>query len=317
MSGDASSRTLVFDLDDDATPPGLAAPPREEGEIVALLAEDDLRAPGWAARASAHLGRGWAELGHRVLLADCDLDEPALHHVLEVPNGEGVSDAIAFGASLQRVSVEVEDGLRFISAGTVVADPAAIRADARWESILRRLRESGVVVLLHLPAGEGGVAALRDLADRVIRLGSGSDGSVAVDEVRLSPVSTEMVDTFAQGAVEREAGGGSASVAPTGDEGSPEAAGTSRAQAEPVAAGAGAAGPARAPKPRAASEPGRSGKGGPRPVKPRLTPWLLLVLVLVLVGSVVAHWLGVVEIPGLPIPVRAVSWIGAGSALTG
>jgi hypothetical protein len=118
------------------------------------------------------LAREWAGDGLKVFLADGDLDQPALHRILGRDNGEGVADAVVYGASPGRIGRPVpEGGFLFASAGTVAANLEEAWSHPRWATLLEAFRESGSLLLLYLPAGEGdGLTALIGQADRVIRL---------------------------------------------------------------------------------------------------------------------------------------------------
>jgi hypothetical protein len=171
MSAD-SPWALPVSVDQEAPSVNLAPPTDGSGVVVALLAEEGPRSHGWAPRVAVSLAREWAGDGLKVFLADGDLDRPALHTVLGRDNGEGMADAVVYGASPGRIGRPVpEAGFLFASAGTVIPDAEEAWAHPRWGTLLQAFRESGSLLLLYLPANpEGGPAGLVDQADRVIRL---------------------------------------------------------------------------------------------------------------------------------------------------
>jgi hypothetical protein len=164
--------TLPVRLDQEIPTINLASPGEGEGAVVALVAEEDPRRDGWCPGVAVGLAREWAADGRRVFLADGDLERPALHRILGEENGEGMSDAIVYGASPGRIGRPIVDGgFLFAPAGTVVPDLEAVYAHPRWNALLDAFRESGSVFLLYLPAGSGGgLDALVDRANRVVRL---------------------------------------------------------------------------------------------------------------------------------------------------
>jgi hypothetical protein len=171
MSAD-SPWALPVSVDHDVPSVNLAPPTDGSGAVVALVADEGPRTHGWASRVAVSLAREWAGDGLKVFLADGDLDRPALHRILERENGEGVADAVVYGASPGRIGRPVpEGGFLFASAGTVVANLEEAWSHPRWAVLLDAFRESGSLLLLFLPAGEGdGLNALVGQADRVIWL---------------------------------------------------------------------------------------------------------------------------------------------------
>jgi hypothetical protein len=106
-----------------------------------------------------------------VILVDADVETPSLHEYLEVPNLEGLSDVLLYGASLERVMVEPpREPFRLVTSGTVVADPAALRGSDRWDAFLDRIRSRDEVALLFVPTGGGGASLLAGRGDRLLRL---------------------------------------------------------------------------------------------------------------------------------------------------
>ena len=109
---------------DPARSGGPYLPPTADGSpgVVLLVVSSAAREHEWAERAAAALAGSWADQGRRILLADFALSRPGLHRVLDVGNGEGVSDAFLFGSSVQRVARPVRDGrFLFMPAGTATA----------------------------------------------------------------------------------------------------------------------------------------------------------------------------------------------------
>lgn len=316
MNVEASRRTIALDTDSGHLPEGLLLPPDRGGEVVVFLVNPELR--GWAPEAAHALARGWTGRGRKVVVVDGDFTAP----ILPLPGGqgpvEGVSDALFFGASPERISLAVPGaGHRQVSVGTVVPDPARAWGSEGWPTLLGQFRGAHQVVLLLLPGNREGVAPLLPLADRVFRV-----GREIVEEGRPFPLLHPAdMRPLLPGGIPLEEG---ASFDPDdetqevagmtrADQGSlaekPEAAAFREAQAARAARFAEAGTPVatgRAPGEGDASGEARAAASpSSNPSRPRRRiPWVLLLLVLVFVVALVLSWTGVMEIPGLPFSPR-------------
>lgn len=162
----------------DWSPVAAVAPPAPEGSgrIVALVASETATTQGWAAGAAVDLARSWSAAGHRVILVDAALQAPSLHEPVGLQNREGLSDAVLYGASIARVSRSVDDGGFFlITAGTPVADPAALLKSGRWHRLAEGMTEAGVLVLLYLRAVDSNTSAFLGSASDIVLLGGTGD----------------------------------------------------------------------------------------------------------------------------------------------
>jgi hypothetical protein len=161
MSPETRDRSVPFDPDSGSGPEGVLLPPRDGGEVVALLVDASVRGDLWGERAAVALAREWTSRGRKVVLIDGDVETPSLHELLQVPNLEGLSDALLYGASLERVvTTPPGESFRFVASGTVVADPSALRSSPRWDAFLGQMRSRGEVAILFLPTGGSGSALL-------------------------------------------------------------------------------------------------------------------------------------------------------------
>lgn len=138
--------------------------------MVAFAAGTQVRSGGWAGRAALEVCRGWGAEGARVVLADTALEEPELHRWAGLDNLEGVSDALMFGTSFQRLGQPLSDGLYLATAGTAVPDGEALRSHPRWRDFAAGFREAGAVLALYVPLDAPGSDALLTLADHVVVL---------------------------------------------------------------------------------------------------------------------------------------------------
>lgn len=150
--------------------------PSGPGRVILVAATPAAADDAWAARAAIRVAEACARESRRVLLVDLDLERPALAGALGLSEGEGISDAILFGASLQRVGRAVQDGaFLFVSAGTIVGDPARVLDHPGWNELLEAHTASGTVVVLYVPAGARGAEALLALAGSVVFLGTAEE----------------------------------------------------------------------------------------------------------------------------------------------
>jgi hypothetical protein len=171
---------VPFEPDRDPLPPSiesLFAAPAEVVPALLVVAGDEARRSGWAARVASALAEEWGRRGAGVILADLDLEAPALHTELGEENLEGVSDMLSFGATVGRVAVPVPGrGFRFVPAGPRGADPDLL-ADRGWERVLREIGYRRERLLGLIPADAPGLEYLAGLVGRAIVLATPADGA--------------------------------------------------------------------------------------------------------------------------------------------
>jgi hypothetical protein len=125
---------------------------------------------------AAEMALMWSSEGRHVVLADAGLGGATLHAALNMPNGEGLSDAVEWGASVGRVARPVEGVPYFlVSAGTAVADPASVLEGARWAELCAGFRESGATLVVFVPSSEGTRRAVLAEATDVFVLATEAD----------------------------------------------------------------------------------------------------------------------------------------------
>lgn len=157
-------------LEIDAAEPPPLAPPEPGRHVVVFTATPTVRSGGWSARAAVEICRGWGAAGARIVLADLALEEPVLHGAAGLDNLEGVSDALLFGTSFQRLGQPLSDGLYLVTAGTAVPDGEALRSHPRWRDFVEGFREADAVLALYVPDDAPGLDVLLGMADGVIAL---------------------------------------------------------------------------------------------------------------------------------------------------
>lgn len=175
-------------------PPDLPAAP-DSGIVLAYLPAESREI--WAAHL-LEFARQWGDGGRRVLVCDACLDDPHLHRVAAVENGEGISDAVLYGTSIGRIAVEIEGDVMLAPAGTVVAEPAQVLSHPRWSTIVDRADRSGSLVVVAVPAGVE-ARELEALAAGVVHFESTAAEVASVEAVPVDP-GTPTPDAVAAGA---------------------------------------------------------------------------------------------------------------------
>jgi len=103
------------------------------------------------AQAVANLAISFARVGVRVILADCDLRQPAQHRLFGLDNAAGVTTALAEPRAALSLQPTAVDNLRVLTGGPAVAVPADAIASPAMADLLARLREDADIVLLDAP----------------------------------------------------------------------------------------------------------------------------------------------------------------------
>ncbi len=290
MMPDASRRTIALDPDATVLPEGLLLPPERGGEVVALLVEPEHR--DWGTGAALAIARGWSERGRQVVLVDGDVAQPSLGVRLGLPDGEGVSDALLYGASPERIRIRGEGlGFDVVLTGTVVPDPGHLWSHEAWPTVFHGLRgDDGVVVLL-LPWGREATGGLLSRADRTFRVGT-TPPADDTDPALIHPGRPAAPD---DGPVPAPRPDG-----PPAERGEGAVAGMTRPDQDTLAE--------RKPEPPASTvgaAPGGARASTPRPVGKRRLPLLLVLLLLVVLALLGALWFEWIEIPGIALPARS------------
>lgn len=313
MSEPTLNSPISFDPVVSTLPDGVLLPPEQGGEVVALLVDPGIGLAGWPLRVARAIARGWTGRGRTVVLVDAHTQAPSLHQLLNAENREGLTDAIEYGASADRVTQELSDEpFAFVSAGTVLSDQPGFWRSRRWGALLDSLRSENRVVLLYLPAGNPEIGAVVRQSDRAFWLGRAeSPDAASFGNVRaiVPPAGAEGAARASDPSIEAA---GVRLDTPRGLSGADQSSLAEKPEVEAERRMARAE-DTRAPSGAAAGRPPTTStrqkqQGGARPVgKRRMMPWLLLGLLLVLAGAVIAHWFGIFTIPGLPVRMEAAS----------
>jgi len=223
---DGTEGWRFFDAESGLLPDGFSPsilPGGGSGRIVAIAATPSVRAGGWASRAVVAIAREWAQQDLRIFLMDLGLDDPTLHDLLGLPNGEGVTDAFLYGASVQRIAQPaLDDTIFFASAGTATSDPEEILGHPRWNDLAGGFSEADATLLLFLPTDLPGAEKIMSRATDILFLAEEGESV----ESHLGPAAVKVAAVL--GPVERPSEDG-------GSPGTSEAAGTSAP--DPLAGG--------------------------------------------------------------------------------
>lgn len=178
-------------LPDESAPSLL--PAGGKGRIVVLAATAFARQEGWASRAAVLIAGEWAQEGLRVFLMDLGLEDPTLHQVLGLPNGEGVSDAFLFGASIQHVAKgALDNAIFFAPAGAPPGDPEEVLGHPRWNDLAGGFSEADATLVLFLPTEIPGAGKILSRATDILFLAARGE---SVD-THLGPASIKVLTTL-------------------------------------------------------------------------------------------------------------------------
>jgi hypothetical protein len=175
-------------IPDDASVSSL--PSEGRGRVVVLAATPFAMREGWAARAAVTLATDWSSGGLHVFLMDLGLESPTLHEALGVPNGEGVSDAFLYGASVQHIANPVLDGAFFFApAGSLPPDPEEVLGHQRWNDLAGGFGEADATLLLLLPTDIAGAGKILSRATDILFLGGKGESA----DAHLGPASIKVI----------------------------------------------------------------------------------------------------------------------------
>jgi hypothetical protein len=165
---DPNSGTASHDLQEHFEADGMPS-------AVLLVCSRELRGGEWPARAAIGLARALVPGAREVVLADLDFERPTLHELLGVANSEGVADALLFGASLERVTVQpAGEMFGFVPPGAVAPDPADLMANPAWARLAAE-QAADRLLLAFAALGAPGLDALAERIPAVVVLAEESE----------------------------------------------------------------------------------------------------------------------------------------------
>ena len=118
----------------------------------------------------ANLGYALAEQGRKVVIVDCNVRDPKLHQLFNLPNEQGLTNILSKGLDVQQAVTKTNhENLSLLSTGPVTDSPLQAFAAASISSLLQNLREQFDYVLIDTPAlTVADIAAITPFADELI-----------------------------------------------------------------------------------------------------------------------------------------------------
>lgn len=100
-----------------------------------------------------NLAMSVAQLGHSVLVMDCDMRNPSQHKLFEIPNTVGLSTVLEKKISLSEALQEVGiHNLRVLTSGPTPSDPTQLLSSEYMKDLLREMSPRFDIILLDSPA---------------------------------------------------------------------------------------------------------------------------------------------------------------------
>jgi hypothetical protein len=142
---------------------------------VLLVSARNLRDSTWAPKAARGLARALGS-SRTVVLVDLDFEQPALHGLIGTANAEGVADALLFGASLERVTLQpAGEPFEFVPAGAFAPEPEQLMAHPGWSRLLTELSARNALLLAWAPLGAPGLDEFAARVSSVVILADDPD----------------------------------------------------------------------------------------------------------------------------------------------
>ncbi len=157
--------------------------PADELPVLVLLAGPSVRTTGWAAEAALRLSREIAKRGREVVLVDGCVAEPVLRGTLGAGSGEGLTDVLLYGATIEHAAQPLEERLSYLPTGPAVPEPEAVLDHADWERVIRRARAAGRTLVVIVPGATAGADRLSVRAGTVVLLTAGAEAERLLKEL--------------------------------------------------------------------------------------------------------------------------------------
>lgn len=131
---------------------------------------------------TANLALTLAQLGHLVLIVDANLRHPVQHLVWDIPNLQGLSNAVAGQLSVDDAIVRNEPNLHVLPAGVIPLNPLALLESQQMSALLRKCEQTYDYIIVDTSA----IAGLTD----TLTLARSTDGVLLVMQVGLTDVNS-------------------------------------------------------------------------------------------------------------------------------
>lgn len=92
-----------------------------------------------------------AQAGHRVIIVDCDLRKPVLHHIFNV-NKKGLTNCLVGESSAVELLQDTEvPNLRILASGPIPPNPAELLGSSRMDQVIAALKDVADYIIIDCP----------------------------------------------------------------------------------------------------------------------------------------------------------------------
>jgi len=101
----------------------------------------------------ANLAVTIAQAGKRVIVVDCDLRRPSLHHIFNAKNAPGFTDMMRDDALMKNPPLQETrvSALRLLASGTLPPNPSELLASRRMSEVIAALQQHADIILFDAP----------------------------------------------------------------------------------------------------------------------------------------------------------------------
>jgi capsular exopolysaccharide synthesis family protein len=125
---------------------------KEQGDLKTILVTSAAPSDGKTLTATNLALTISMELSQKVLLVDCDLRKPCVHHLFGMPHGGGLSDCLLSESGWEKqIPLQKVSGLNLIQAGTISEKPAEILNSQRMKDFLTLAKNEYDWIILDSP----------------------------------------------------------------------------------------------------------------------------------------------------------------------
>ena len=100
---------------------------------------------------ATNLAAVYVELGHKVLLVDCDLRKPKVHRAVEILNDNGLTSYLIGKIDHDQLIKKSKYNFDVINAGEIVSFPHVILRSEKFKSLISELRNEYEYIILDCP----------------------------------------------------------------------------------------------------------------------------------------------------------------------
>jgi len=100
---------------------------------------------------AANISAVYHELGHSVVLVDCDLRKPRVHRITSLVNTSGLTEHLIGNVTYQNLIKRCKYGFDVINAGETVPFPHVILRSEKFKALIDKLRQEYEYVIIDCP----------------------------------------------------------------------------------------------------------------------------------------------------------------------